>query len=167
VEKKWEGFLTLIAQILELCHQMLALGKTKREILVSGKTEGLEKIIKQEELLLMQIDKLETERSKKSREITEIHGIQLAEMTLSDIAKLAEASVAGQIQEIGAHLKKTVGELGELNQLNNKLLQQALFFVNCNINLLVQNQAEPVYGVQNSSNTTNTMRGRLLVDQKI
>lgn len=166
MKKEGEGFLLVLTQISELSDQILALGKNKREILVSGKTQGLEDIVKQEEVILRQLDKLETARRKMLQEFAAKHGIEAQDMVLSEIIKAADSGLCEQIEKIGGRIKETVAEIGELNQLNNRLIQQGLFFVNCSINLLVQNQAEPVYGMENS-NTANKPRGRLLIDQKV
>lgn len=162
--ENWENFLLIMMQIKEVCNKFLALGKEKQEILISGKTIGLDEIVKQEEALLLQLSKLEDKRQSTLDGIIIDAGIKVENPVLSEVEKIAAPSIQNKIYAISADIKKTMTEISGLNQLNSKLIQQALFLVNCNINLLIENRSDQVYGKTNNASTT---RGRMLVDQKV
>lgn len=150
--------------------ELLALSKTKQDVLVSGKAQNLPPIVKQEEVLVLQANKFETARIQLMGELAIHYGRKPEELNMTELEKLSvHEKMQDLVHKAGERLKTIINELTELNALNARLTQQALFFVNCNINLLLQNNADSTYTPTNNSTNQagSAARSRLLIDRKV
>jgi len=66
----WDNLIALLAELSELCKGLLALSKQKREFLIAGEAQKLEAVTRQEEVLILRIGKLETQRCRKLQQRT-------------------------------------------------------------------------------------------------
>jgi flagellar biosynthesis/type III secretory pathway chaperone len=169
VKQTWQNLIFLLNKMADLYAELLELGKAKKEILVSGKADNLPPLTKQEEVLVLKAGKFETARLQLVAELAAHYGRKPEEVNLTELERLSQAEGYFDVQKAGERLKTIVGELSDMNELNAQLTKQALFFVNCNINLLMQNTADSTYApVNNSPNQSgNTARSRLLIDRKV
>ncbi len=147
----WDNLITLLAELSELCKGLLALSKQKREFLIAGEAQKLEAVTRQEEVLILRIGKLESLREKALQEIAAEHNLNIQGLTISQLRKMADDTVADKIKEFEQVFSSITNELVPLNQLNTQLIQQSLNFVNYNINLLAQTQTGPTYAAKGSS----------------
>jgi flagellar biosynthesis/type III secretory pathway chaperone len=161
----WDKLLTLLDEMVSLYKAILELSRQKRDVIIAVKPQDLEKITKQEELLILQVGKLEAARGKLVQQLAAAGDVPAEGLTLTKMKELAGPQVAERLDKIAAEFGRIMAELAPVNMLNAELIQRALGFVNYNINLLTQNSAGPTYAPQ--SNNTQENQFRKLVDKKI
>ncbi|MEN6565538.1 MAG: flagellar protein FlgN [Veillonellales bacterium] len=161
----WTKLQSILNEMLEFYQTLLAVSREKRAVLVSGKTRELEAVTKEEEILILQAGKLENRREKIIVEIAAGYGLNTEEITFAKIKELADETDAAQLEQLAKSLEAVVAEIKQLNQVNTKLIQQSLRFIQYNINILTQNTSGPTYEPQGKT-TEQTGQGRNLFDRK-
>jgi len=164
VKDTWEKLIELLSEMVALYRVVLELSRKKSETIIAAKTQDLEVLTRQEELMIIQIGKMETARIKLMRQLVAECGLPAETVTFSQVQGLAEPSVAKRLAKIAEDFDTTLGELAPINLLNTELIQQALRYVNFNINILTQSAASATYAPQGHENQASQMR---LVDRKV
>lgn len=164
MEERWKNLLKVLNQILSVCQTFLELSKQKQKVLVAADSQELEKIVKQEDSLLVQISKLEKMREQCIHEILMVHGVQKSEVSLEKLKKIAEPDVAEQLEVFSKELGLIMDQLGPLHTLNAELITQALGFINYNVNVLSQIAVGPTYA--SGGQTDQQAPKRTLFDAK-
>lgn len=112
----------------------------KTDIIVHGKIEELDSLVKAEQAIILKIGRLENEREKIVLALSEELDMDLEGVTLSDInAHLSNGSYT-RLSECQKSLAQTLGGLKNSNDMNSQLIQNALDYVNFSVNLLTTNQ---------------------------
>lgn len=165
MKANWEKLIALLTEMIGLYRAILELSRQKRELLIAVKPQELEAVTKQEELLILQVGKLEAARGRLTQEIAVASGRKSAALTLAELKELAGPAESEKLEAIAADLDRIMQELAPINQLNADLIQRALGFINYNLNLLTQSAAGPTYapGGRNVQDSPQ----RKLVDRKI
>ena len=154
----------LLTDMLQVYTNILALGRRKKEALVAGKVGDLESITKEEEQLILQAGKLEKAREVITKDILAKSGLPTDRLTLIEIKELAGGDAAEQLARLGDELRIALQEIKAANELNTKLIQRAMAYVDYNINILTQHSTGPVYAAQGQAG--KGIQSRMLVDQK-
>ena len=141
----WRELIAALTETLALYRHMLELSENKKNVLVRGKPVELEAINREEESLLLQGKELEHRRAKATAGLVTACGLANAAPTLDELADAAEPDDAEQLLTLKTAFAAVLKELTRLNAVNAKLTEQALAFVNYNLNLLTRRQAEPTY----------------------
>lgn len=81
-----------------------------------------------------------------------------------EIKELAGGDAAEQLSRLGDELRIALQEIKAANELNTKLIQRAMAYVDYNINILTQHSTGPVYAAQGQAG--KGIQSRMLVDQK-
>lgn len=165
MKANWDKLIALLTEMVGLYQAILGLSRQKRELLIAVKPQDLETVTKQEELLILQVGKLESARSRLTQEIAVASGRTSVALTLAELKELAGPLEAERLEAIAADLDRIMQELAPVNQLNAELIQRALGFINYNLNLLTQSSAGPTYAPGGRSTQEN--RQRKLVDRKV
>lgn len=166
MKEKLDRLVVLLAELLNLYQGILELSKKKRSVLVSGgNPQELEGITKQEEILILQIGKIEKIREGIIREIIASEKLNCKQLTLSQIQSVADEDTAEQLGQLSDKLKVIADELTTLNEVNTRLLQQAMNFINYNINILAQHTSDSTYAPQGQSG--KQAQARTFFDQKV
>ena len=163
MKDRWEALLAVLRKIISLYQTVLALSQEKQQILVSAKSQELEKVTKQEEMLILEIGKLEDLRRKLVGELMAAHGID-GEVVLSELKKVAAPDIAVQLETFGENLRDIMKAITPINKLNTELINQALGFINYNINILSQTVVGPTYAPKGQANEQTT---RTVFDAKV
>jgi flagellar biosynthesis/type III secretory pathway chaperone len=144
----WEQLNDLMSELLSVYQEILALSRQKKDLLVRAKPADLEKVVKQEEVLVMKAGRIEVARKQViSNLVSTLVSKQAVPeaFTLEELIALAPAEVAEQLKETGQDFALVLQDLQVQNELNTKLIQQALNLVNYNINLLANSSVGPTY----------------------
>lgn len=152
MQEKWGRLLDVLKEILEIYQAILTLSQHKKQILVAVKPKELEKVTKQEEMLILRVGKLDDLRRKIISEIAADHGMKAEENSILQLQTVAPADIVGKIDSFQTDFESILAELVPLNELNTELIKQALGFVNYNINILSQTAVGPTYAPQGHSN---------------
>lgn len=161
----WEQLVGVLANMLTLYQELLAISKQKNAVLVKARTQELETLTKQEELLIIRIGKLDHAREKLLQEITAANRLPGEALPMSRLVALAEADIAEQLNELWRQLSSITAEMAKVNEVNTKLIDQALFFINYNINLLTQSATSPTYAAQGQQG--QAAPARKVIDRKV
>jgi len=158
MKDRWEELLAVLSKMLSIYQAFLALSQQKHQVLVAAKSHELETVTKQEEILIVEIGKLEDRREKIVSEMISQYGIKDGEVSLAELKKIAKPEVVEQLEKISEEFGTIKAELVSLNHLNTELIQQALRFVNYNINLLSQSVVGPTYAAKGQVNKQAVQR---------
>ncbi len=164
MEELWKNLLHVLQQILSICQAFLTLSEQKQKVLVAANSQELEKIVKQENSLLVQLSKLEKMRETIIQEILVAHSAQDTEISLEALKKIANPDTREQLEVFSKKLKQIMDQLGPLHTLNAELIQQALGFINYNVNVLSQIAVGPTYA--SGGQTDQQAPKRTLFDAK-
>ena len=164
MEELWKNLLHVLHQILSICQAFLTLSQQKQKVLVAANSQELEKIVKQEDSLVVQISKLEKMREKIIQEILVAYSVQDAEVSLEALKKIAQPDTREQLETFSKELKQIMEQLGPLHTLNAELIQQALGFIDYNVNVLSQIAVGPTYA--SGGKTDQQAPQRTLFDAK-
>jgi len=141
----WEQLLALMAELLALHQQILDLGRRKKDVLVLAKPADLEKVVKQEELLLIKVGRLDAARKEVIKNLVSQYAVDDQPLKLGKLIKFAPDAMAAQLKKNSQDFETVLSLLKSQNELNTKLIQQALNLVNYNINLLAHSSVGPTY----------------------
>ncbi len=169
MKEKFDRLILLLAELLTLYQGILELSRRKRAVLTTGQAQDLEGITKQEEVLILQIGKLEKARETLVKELIASHNLNCEQLTITQIKQMADDATAERLGEITEGLNAIITELSSLNEINTQLLQQAVNFVNYNINIMARHVADPTYAPQGqqAGQANRTAQAKTFFDQKI
>lgn len=163
MEKIWQELFNVLADLLSAYQKMLELGNVKREALISAKVKEIEAVTKQEETLIIFINQADKIRKDLVEKIATHYQLTQETMSLSKIKQFASPDMEQKLADIELNFHNAVDELQKLNKTNNELIQQALHFVNFNINVLTQNVASMNYAPGQQEQST----AKAVFDRKI
>ena len=98
MKEKWAELITVLNKILSIYTAILTLSQQKKEILVAAKSQDLEKVVKQEEVLILQVGKLEEQRQRLVRDLMEAHGIPEGEASFAKLEEMVMPDVAAELR---------------------------------------------------------------------
>ncbi len=152
MKEKWDALLVVLHKILNIYQELLLLSQQKKQVIVAVKPQELEKITKQEEVLIMQVGKLENMRGKIVRELMTVHGMLEGDASLARLQEIASPDMREKLTVFNEKIDAVMTELVPLNKLNSELIEQALGFINYNINILSQTAVGPTYAAKGQAN---------------
>ena len=133
-----------LAEVLEqeaaLYQDASDISAKKTDIIVRGKIEELDSLVKAEQAIIIKIGKLEEEREEIVRALSSELALNLEGVTLSDINERLGAGSYTRLHNCQKSLADTIGGLKNSNDTNAQLIQNALDYVNFSVNILTTNQ---------------------------
>ena len=141
----WEQLLKVLDELIKIHEALLKLSRQKQGVLVAGEVAELEVLTKQAELLIREAGVVEAAKTETVAKLSASLNLAEQSPSLMKLRQLAEPAIAEKLEEIEIKLNAILQEVKTVNELNTKLLQNALNFVNYNINLLTQTPAELTY----------------------
>ena len=162
----WQSLVDVLDEMLLVYRQLLELGEEKRGHLVQAKPGELEATNRQEASLVIQGNQLENRRAEATAVIVTALGLSNTQPTLSELATLAEPDAADRLRDFGRDFGEILKVLTRTNAINAKLTEQALAFVNYNLNLLMRCQVDNTYAPPAASAFAHRT-GSTLLDRKV
>lgn len=133
----------LVKELIEVLEQenkvyedILKISKNKTSVIVEGKVKELENIVKLEQSLVLQMARLEGQRESIVDKVSQSLKIDAADLTITELAKHLENEEARKLKWVQDKLGNTLKELKDTNELNTKLIQNSLEYINFSVNLL-------------------------------
>ena len=167
MQETWQELIEALEETLALYRHMLELSETKKNVLVRGKPVELEAINREEESLLIKGSELEHRRAKATAVLVTAWDLANDKPSLDELASLAMPDDGERLQALKLEFTATLKELSRLNAVNAKLTEQALAFVNYNLNLLTRRQAEPTYAPAGAAAFRESAMSAALLDRKV
>ena len=115
---------------------MLELSKSKKKIIVEGKVAELDKIVKLEQNMIVNIGQLERKREEEVAKLCGALGINSAQATITELSKILRPELKKELEEIQQRLQETFRELKTVNDVNGQLIEQSLEYIDYSINLV-------------------------------
>lgn len=152
----------VLSEELSVYRQLLALADRKKKLLLEKFSTDLLDIVTQEENLIAAIAHFEDTR----REIvSQLKGNP--DLALEDLLSTLPAGPARDgIAAVGRDLKDVLGKINDINQGNQKLLEQALELTHYSIKLITQPPKDVVYRKPGTQTTQPVNRPSILIDRK-
>ena len=112
-------------------QELLTLSKEKTSVLVSGKTEELQKITDEEQKIVDNINSIDKKRVEVLNDIGNVLNKNPQELTLSKLTELLDTQPGEQKQltELHDKLKRTLKSVQTMNEQNKALVEQLLEMV--------------------------------------
>ena len=167
MNEKWEELLTVLQESVMLYQGLLLLGEEKRQALVGAQTVELDAVTRREELMILEGSRLEERRAKATAALATQYNLSGKSPTLSALAAAAEPEMSQRLLTSKAELDEAVQGLLRVNETNGALIRQALHFVNYNLNLLTQSQAETTFGSTGGRGLTGKVTSSVILDRKV
>ncbi len=163
----WRELLTVLEESVTLYKDLLFLGEQKRQALVSAETVELDAITRREELIILDGTRLEERRAKATAALANRYNLADKKPTLTALAAVAEPEMSRQVLEHGENLDAVVKNLVRVHETNAALINQALSFVQYNLNLLTHSQAETTYVATGNRGGADKGISSVILDRKI
>ncbi len=145
--------------------KLLSLACEKQSVLVKGDLAELEKITKAEEILILQVGRLEEQRMALHQQLANHFSLSPSELTLSELIKRTEDKGAvTKLQQLSTDMTGKLSDLGEANKANSELVQNSLDFVNFSLSILANVDLKPGYNGKSEEKKTVSAK---IFDRKI
>jgi len=150
----------------DIYERLLSISRQKKDVIIDGKINELDSIIKMEGNLIMEVSKLEDEREKAVDDLAKELGCKREELSISYLCSKVVDERTAHLKKIADTIGDTLKELKEINDLNGKLIEQSLEFINFSINLVADAMEgqKVVYDGKKEANGENNVR---LFDAKV
>jgi len=135
------GLISNLIEVLQgqvgLYQQISALSAQKKDFIVGNDIDSLRKIVAEENMVVPKVIRGDKERERIMKDICMVLNKGQEDMTLSYLVTLMENQPEhGELSEVVEKTKAAVHELNEINETNKVLIENALEFIDYNINLL-------------------------------
>ncbi|AZO93998.1 flagellar protein FlgN [Halocella sp. SP3-1] len=117
----------------QLYQSIYQLARRKQDIIIAEDLEGLEEIVKKEEKLLGEVQKMEEAR------------LELVDTNLDDLLSRVDKPNKQELDDLRNRLVSLTLKLKEQNLLNNQLIEDSLTLVNIKLNLAKNNGGTKTY----------------------
>lgn len=146
---------------------LLAHSKQKKDAITKNDLPALDKIVKSEEVLLSQLNHWERKRKEYVAELAAGLGRPAQELLLQDFLSLCDEPNQAQLKELHHELKRLLEEQMEINELNKKLIESRLEYINYTLETVSSNTqgASHIYG--GGAQPGHSGRKSSIIDQKV
>lgn len=160
-----DKFCEILNEQLALHENLLSLSEEKKEILINGSLARLEQIVKEEHKLIQEVSYLEKDRYAMIRQLAEALRIEVEKITVSFLIEVVQdENDKHRLTKLKDSLEEVVKELGDINELNAKLLEQSLEYIQTTMEIITDDpDQEAVY---TNPAKANMRKGRSIFDAK-
>ncbi|AAM23773.1 hypothetical protein M2349_001873 [Caldanaerobacter subterraneus subsp. tengcongensis MB4] len=143
-----ERLLGLLKEEMAIYEILLELATKKTDIIIHGKIKELDETVQMERNFIKKLVELEEKRENTLKEMGKGEGV-----TISEVIKTLPLEEAMEFNNVKERLSAVLKELGERNDLNMALIEQALEYVNYSIKAISEALEEDkgIYGEKGSS----------------
>jgi flagellar biosynthesis/type III secretory pathway chaperone len=133
------GLIQTMYQLIQIHQVLLELSQQKTSILVMNQVEQLNQIVNKETSLIKKIKELDNQRIIDINEFLLEKGYKPnPRITVEDVTKLVfKADDKRALEDAQRNLLRIIEELQELNQLNQKLIEQSLAFIEYSMDIVL------------------------------
>jgi flagellar biosynthesis/type III secretory pathway chaperone len=134
--KEVDNIISILKEEYGYYKDILELSKSKKKIITEGKVGELDKIVKLEQNMILNIGQLEKKREEEVSKLCSILGVKHDKITVSEIAKVIQEEQKNELEKVQSELLEILSELKSVNDLNGQLLEQSLEYIDYSINLI-------------------------------
>lgn len=162
----------LIRQLTEVLNQeneiydMLSkISNNKTNLIIGGKVNELESIVKLEQSLVIKISKFEAEREKIVDKLCGLLGKKPEEITISGLAAQLGEQESAKLKACQEKMLDKINNLKSTNNINSKLIKNSLEYIDFSINMMTS--IDSVTNSYGSSGHVGDTKKRNLFDVKL
>lgn len=145
---------------------LVELSERKTKAIASGKTDALSAIVEEEKSLLAQIKAVEKKQAHCVDKLAALLNIPSADVRMSLIIEAAQGEQKEKLVKLRDELSALIDKQIQSNEINMKLLQMNMDYVQFLINTTSRQQTGPVYGTGGTLDKPAEAAKRLL-DRKV
>ncbi|WP_432407087.1 flagellar protein FlgN [Wukongibacter sp. M2B1] len=135
MNKSVEQLMIALTKEHEMYQEVLEIARKKRNVIVEGKIKELDGITGKEQAMILSIGKLENIRESILKNIVKELNVDNIQ-NISGLAKYLDDETKNEILAIRDKLAETLKMVKEENDLNSKLIEQSLEYIEFNKNIL-------------------------------
>jgi flagellar biosynthesis/type III secretory pathway chaperone len=154
--------LETLEKLIEIHQELITLAKEKTPVLVGNQVDHLNSIMHKEHKLIKQVEELDQLRVKNTAENLLSRGYSPdPRVTISDLIKIIfNADQKEALSDVQQRLFSVMMELRKLNEVNQKLTEQSLAFINYSLDLFTQSpEQDAIYGNPRQQNSISARNG--------
>jgi len=146
VSKSVEQLIMTLNKEYEIYEEVLKLAKEKKRVVIDGRIKELDAITRKEQSIIFNLGKIDKVREALTINISKELRIEVFE-NVTELSQYLEGDLKDQILEVRDKLVDIVEKVKKANDLNNKLIQQSLEYIEFNKNLLTSMETKGItYG---------------------
>ncbi len=131
-----KSLIDILNQENDIYDTLYKISNNKKELIIGGKVNELENIVKIEQSLIIKISRLEDEREEIVGKLCGLLGQKPEEVTISWLATQLGAREAEQLDKCRNRMLKNINALKDNNELNSKLIKNSLEYIDFSINMM-------------------------------
>lgn len=158
------GMLDIMEDQLGVYRSLLSLALQKQPVLVKGELPQLERITREEELLILQVGRLEEQRQSLLQALANHFILSPEDLTLSELIKRTDRETGAKFEKLFEELTGVLKELADVNQNNSDLIKSSLDYINFSMKLLADTDTSTVYNDKEDEKKTAAAK---IFDRKI
>ena len=135
-------------RLLKLHKSLYELAVKKTDIVINGDMDALNQTLKDEQVHLAAMNKLEQQRQQLARVLVP----EVDQPSLSDCLDVVDRKDWVTLDRLRSELLDVIVEIRQRNDLNQKMIYQSLQFVNLSLNLVAPQPEEFNYGPSTQMN---------------
>ncbi len=165
MSKSIEQLITVLKKEYDIYRDYVDLAKKKKEIIITGNVKELDHITSLEQDMILNMGKIDKIRVAIIGNL--LNELQVKEIeNISELVPYLEEQDRDKVLGLKDKLEKVLQEIQECNELNGKLIQQSLEYLDFNLNLMTSaNTQGTTYG--NRADEKNVKNKPNLFDVKI
>lgn len=148
-----EKLINIMEKLLKLHKSLYELALKKTDIVKNGDINALNQSLKDEQVHIAAINKLEKERQMIAAAM--IPGVE--QPTLIHCINVLEETDQIKLGDLRSELFKLIEQIQQRNELNQQMIYQSLQFVNFSLNLILPQQGNINYGPNGGVTNTNSL----------
>ena len=146
-------------------RNLLELSREKSDVIVDGRIDQLEKMVRMEEQLIVEAGRLEQRRIHTVCELAEGLGIPQQEITIDLLMEHGSQLHKKRLMELKSLLNRYIADQKRINELNSKLLSNYLDYIEFTLNLLTGADQGLLYHQKDKGQAAGVKRN--LFDKKV
>jgi flagellar biosynthesis/type III secretory pathway chaperone len=166
MDKILDELYLILEALNKLFSQLKEISKAKQPILIKGDIAGLDELTKKEQLLVVQVGKLEERRFQLQQAIANHFSISVVDLTMNLLMEKVDEVNKKRLTKVFDALEQEVKEVKGINDSNTHLIQQSLDYIDYSINLVTSFEEKTTYPDNTKGSNTNKNHARIF-DQKI
>ncbi len=134
--QKINELMDILEREAKIYEDILKLSQDKTDIIIKGKVKELENITKLEQSLILDMGRLEDLREKTVRDLSTDIDSKSSQLTVTELIKHIDKNQADRLEGYKTNLLGIIEEVKKVNDLNSKLIQNSIDYINFSINIL-------------------------------
>lgn len=143
--------LEILQKELNIYQELLKISKSKTDIIKEDKALDLDPLVREEEDKVAQVIALEKKRIACVKKICDSLGIKDDNISISELSKYVDEKQ--ELIDFKEQITKVLRDLKKSNNLNQKLLQSSLEYINFMVNIATGANENVTYGAGGNKNT--------------